>query len=467
MLSSVWGTGKRLELGAMNSEEPAGPARETFGSRFGTVATMIGVAVGLGNVWRFPYMVGKFGGAAFVAFYVVLVIAIGVPALMAELALGRHTRRGPVGAFERGGLPFGRAAGWFFFLVLMAALAYYATVVGWVLYYAAAELAGTVGLAFDPSAILPPEQGFVRRSFVLQLACTALVVGGCALVVQRGLRSGIERASTLIMPTLLAILLLLVLRTVTLPGAAEGVRWYVLKFSVADLNADVAMAALGQVVFSMSLGGTFMVLYGSYLGRDASVRRTAQWTAAGDTIAGLLAGLAIVPAVIAFGFEPSSGPGLLFSTIPAVFAAMPLGAVFGFLFFVGLFGAAFLSSVGAFAAMAAGLEDNTKLPRTAAIWTLALVVVALSIPPSINLAIFVPWDLTFGSGVQTLGSLLAVVTVAWCMQRSQLLAQLAAEGERPVSPWLYHWIRFGIPAAILTVGVWWFLTSVLGTATAV
>src|SRR4051795_81296 len=135
--------------------------RETFTTRFGTMMTIIGVAVGLGNVWRFPYMVGKFGGAAFVLFYVVVSVVIGVPALMAEFALGRSARRGPVGAFERGGLPYGRYVGWFLFFVVTAATGYYSAVIGWVLYYTIGQVAMLAHVPFDAAAILPPDHGFV------------------------------------------------------------------------------------------------------------------------------------------------------------------------------------------------------------------------------------------------------------------------------------------------------------------
>jgi len=436
--------------------------RETFTSRFGTLMTMIGVAVGLGNVWRFPYMVGKFGGAAFVLLYMLAVLAIGVPALMAEWALGRHTRRGPVGAFSAGGLPLGRYVGWFFFFVVSAATAYYTAVVGWVLYFGLADVA-SVFVAVDPAAILPPDEGFSAKSFLLQTACTAAVILACAVVLIRGLRSGIEAASKLIMPTLFIILLVLVVRSLTLPGAMEGVRWYILKFSLADINAKVMVAAMGQAIFSLSLGGTFMVVYGSYLAPRDSLAGNAAWTAVGDTSAGLLAGLAIIPAAIALGMEPSQGPGLIFSTLPDVFAAIPFGWMFGFLFFAGLFGAAYLSDVAAFEVLVAGLTDNTRVSRTRAVWIMSAVVFLLAIPPSINNGIFVPWDLLFGSGMQTLGSLLAVVTIGWCVHRSAALKALAGEGGAPVPAWLFHWIRYGIPAGILSVGVWWLLTSVFGT----
>ena len=429
--------------------------------------TMIGVAVGLGNVWRFPYMVGKFGGAAFVLFYVLVAVLIGVPALMAEYALGRVTRRGPVGAFAAGGFPFGRQVGWFFFCVVIAATGYYTAVIGWVLYYALGQGAQALGLTFDAALILPPEHGFVARSFLLQLACTAAVTLACALVLVKGLRAGIERASTIIMPALFLILLVLVVRSLTLPGAGEGVRWFILKFRWADLTPSVMVAAIGHMVFSLSLGGTFMVVYGSYLSERENVARPAIWTVIGDTGTSLLAGLAIIPAVFALHMQPTQGPGLVFSTLPQVFAAIPMGWLFGLLFFAGLFGAGYLSDVAAFEVLVAGLTDNTRLTRARSVWVMAAAVFLIAIPPTINNAIFVPWDLTFGSGMQTLGALLAVLTVGWCLHRSTALEELSAHGSRPVPTWLYHWIRFGIPAGILTVGIWWLLSSVLGAVRAV
>jgi len=441
--------------------------RETFASRFGALMTLIGVAVGLGNVWRFPYMTGKFGGAAFVLFYVVVAVAIGVPALMAEFTLGRYTRRGTVGAFAKGGFPFGRQVGWFFFAIVIAATGYYSAVVGWVLFYAVGQLAAMIGWSFNAAAVLPPEHGFNATSFVLQLACTGVVIFASALVMVKGLRKGIERASTIIMPTLCLVLVILMVRALTLPGAGEGVRWFILKFRLQDLTPAVMVAAIGHAVFSLSLGGTFMVVYGSYLSDEESLARNAIGTVAGDTITSLLAGLAVIPAVFALGLEPGQGPGLLFNTLPRVFAAIPLGAFFGMLFFLGLAGAGYLSNVAALEVLVAGLTDNTRLPRSRAVWLMAGIVFLVSIPPSLNNAIFVPWDLTFGSGMQTLGALVAVLTVGWCMTRGAALAELSKGNARAVPLWLYYWIRFGIPLAIGSVGIWWLFTSVFGLLTAV
>lgn len=438
-------------------------ARETFASRFGGLMTIVGVSVGLGHVWRFPYMVGKFGGAAFVLFYTLVSVVIGVPALMAEFALGRHTRRGPVGAFQLGGLPLGKYVGWFFFFVVTAATGYYSAVIGWVLYYAIGQVALVANIPFDAAAILPPDHGFVLKSFVLQMICTGIVILACAVVVLRGVRKGIEVVSTIVLPSMTIVTILVMIRALTLPGAMAGVRFYLLEFRFSDLTANVMAAAIGHAIFALSLGGTFMVVYGSYLHADEKLARPAIWTVIGDTGSSLIAGLAVIPAVFAFHLEPASGPGLIFNTLPKVFAAMPAGWLFGSLFFVSLLGAGYLSDIGAVEVLVAGLTDNTALTRKRAVWVMATACFVLAIPPSINNAIFVPWDLTFGSGMQTLGSLLAVLTVAWCMNRSTALEELFGAGGEPVPMWLFYWIRFGIPVIILGVGVYWLLTQVFGT----
>src|SRR5437764_6175478 len=353
------------------AERSAATSRETFASRLGGLLTIVGVSVGLGHVWRFPYMVGKFGGAAFVLFYVLVSAVIGVPALMAEFALGRITRRGPVGAFERGGLPYGRYVGWFLFFVVTAATGYYSAVIGWVLWYTVGQVAMLAQLRFDAAAILPPSHGFVLRSFLLQLSCTAVVLLACAAVLVKGVRKGIEVVSTIVLPAMTVVTIAVMIRTLTLPNAWRGVRWYLLEFRFHDLSANVMAAAIGHAIFALSLGGTFMVVYGSYLHADEPLARPAIWTVIGDTGSSLIAGLAIIPAVFALGIEPASGPGLIFNTLPRVFAAMPAGWLFGSLFFVSLLAAGYLSDIGAVEVLVAGLTDNTKVSRTRAVWLMS------------------------------------------------------------------------------------------------
>jgi NSS family neurotransmitter:Na+ symporter len=329
-----------------------------------------------------------------------------------------------------------------------------------VLYYAIGQLAMVAQIPFDAAAILPPDHGFVLKSFVLQMTCTAIVILACAMVVLKGVRKGIEVVSTIVLPSMTIVTILVMIRALTLPGAMAGVRFYLLEFRFSDLTANVMAAAIGHAIFALSLGGTFMVVYGSYLHADEKLARPAIWTVIGDTGSSLIAGLAVIPAVFAFHLEPASGPGLIFNTLPKVFAAMPAGWLFGSLFFVSLLGAGYLSDIGAVEVLVAGLTDNTNFTRKRAVWVMSAACFVLAIPPSINNAIFVPWDLTFGSGMQTLGSLLAVITLAWCMNRSTALKELFGAGEKPVPMWVFYWIRFGIPVVILGVGVYWLLTQV-------
>ncbi len=440
--------------------------RETFATRLGLLASMIGVAVGLGNVWRFPYMLGRYGGAAFLVVYVLGALVVGVPALMAEWSLGRATGRGPVGAFAAAGLPGGRKIGWFFFLVVTAATAYYVNVIGWVAWHGVAQVGSLLGFGMAGSWILPPEVGFEGRSMILQLVATALVLSGCALVLLRGIRSGIERASRIVTPLLFAGLAVLMVRGLTLPGAGDGLRW-LFAFEPDRVTATVAMAGLSQVVFSLALGGTFMVVYGSYMAPDEPLAGNALATVAGDTLAGLMAGLAIFPAVFALGLEPGSGPGLLFATLPRVFDSVPGGGVVGAVFFGALCGAAFLSAVAALEVLVAGVVDNLGVTRKRAIGLVSTGVLLAAVPPMLNMRVFVPWDLTFGSGMQTLGALLAALTFGWALSRSRALDQLAPAGTEGAGGlrFLYYWIRFAIPGAILGVGTWWALSEVLGVVT--
>lgn len=431
--------------------------RETFSSVYGLLMSMIGVAVGLGNVWRFPYMVGKFGGTSFVIFYLAAVFVIGIPILMAEWTLGRHTRKGTLGAFEKGKFPGGKYVGGFLFIIVFFATAYYGNTVGWVGYYGLSQLVDIFGGQINSDAILPPDQGFNRTSFFLQLIMTGTVVLLSGYILMKGLKKGIEKASKFIMPSLFIILIILIIRAVTLPGAGEGLKWYIGGFSFKNLTGPVMATALGHAVFSLSLGGTFMVVYGSYLEESASIPKNAVFTGLGDLLAGLLAGFAIFPAVFAFGLEPNSGPGLIFASLPKTFSMMPAGGLFAFLFFIGLFGAAMLSVVAAYEVLVVGITDNFRLKRKHAVWFVCAIVFLLSIPSMINLKIFIPWDLFFGSGMQTLGAFLAVITCLWCVKKSTALKELSKGSKMPFPKFLYWWMRIVIPLAILFVGMNWLL----------
>jgi NSS family neurotransmitter:Na+ symporter len=372
-----------------------------------------------------------------------------------------------VGAFQAAGAPAGKWIGWFFYLVVTAATAYYVNVIGWVAWHGIAQASPLLGVEVGGHWILPPERGFDVRALTLQLCATGLVLVACGWILTRGVRAGIENASRVLTPLLFVGLGVLVVRGLTLPGAMEGFRW-LFAFEPSRVTGTVAMAALSQVVFSLALGGTFMVVYGSYLKTGEGLGGNALATVTGDTLAGILAGLAVFPAVFALGLEPASGPGLLFATLPEVFSAIPAGGLVGTIFFTALAGAAFLSAVAALEVLAAGLVDSAGLRRSRAILLISGGVYLAAIPPMLNMRIFLPWDLTFGSGMQTLGALLAALTFGWALDRSRALKELAGSGEAGHSTGitvLYYWIRFVIPGAILGVGAWWVLTDVLGTVT--
>ena len=198
----------------------------------------------------------------------------------------------------------------------------------------------------------------------------------------------------------------------------------------------------------------------AHFDRKTEIPRNALFTGLGDTIAGLLAGCAIFPAVFALGLEPDSGPSLIFQTLPETFDLMPAGWLFGLLFFTGLFGAAFLSDIAAFEVLVGGMVDNTRLSRKKAVLLVCGIVGILAIPTMINMKIFVPWDLVFGSGMQALGTLLAVLTTVWCIRRADALKELSRGRNKPFPVLLYWWMRLVIPAAVLFVGIYWLLESV-------
>ena len=423
----------------------SGPAsgRPKFTTGFGVLMALIGVAVGLGNVWRFPYMAAAFGGGAFLLLYLVILGAFGIPALLAELTLGRLTRRGPVGAFTSIGMPAGKLAGWALFITIAMAASYYTVIVGWVLRYFFISLSGRIA-RIEASSFFDNLLG----GFLGQFLMTAIVLGLVAVVLMMGIRKGVERISTVGMPLLFILLILLIGRSVTLPGAGEGLRYYLLP-DFSKLDFSVASAALGQVFFSIGLGGTFMLTYASYLPDSTNLKMTGLSVGIGETLAAILAGFVIIPAAFALGLELNSGPSLTFITVPSIFAQIPAGALFATLFFGFLFFAAFLSDVAAIEVLVAGVVDELGWERNKSIVMFCGAVLLLGIVPMLSLDYILKSDLFWGSTMQPVGSVIALLGLAWVVGLGKALEEVnRGNAGRPVGRLWFYWIKYVVPLGI-------------------
>jgi len=424
-----------------------GSEREQFTGRWGVVFALLGVAVGLGNVWRFPYMMGLYGGGAFLIVYLLVVIMFGIPALVAELALGRATRQGPLSAFASVGIPGGRFLGGLLFFGVAMAMSYYLVVVGWIVAYfgiAVGNLAGVMDNFSSETFTL------LQVNWPLQVLCALLVAAGSAEVVGRGVRRGIERASSIFVPLFAVLMVLLAVRSVTLPGAEEGIR-YLLTPQWSSLSRSAVLAATGQAFFSLGLGGTFFVIYGSYLKDSESLTRRALGTAAGDVVASLLAAFAVMPAVFATGLSPQGGPPLLFEVLPEACLQIPGGLVFAVLFFAGLGCVAFLSGVAAVEVLVGSLSDRWSFSRRKAAWGVCMALVVVGFPATQSLDYLFRSDQIWGSTMQPLGSVIAVAALSWGLGKRKASAQLAAE-DGSVPAWVglwYAWLRWVVPIGVL------------------
>ena len=415
-----------------------------FSSGWGTVLAMVGVAIGLGNIWRFPYMMGRYGGSAFLVIYLVIVLAFGIPALMSEWSLGRRTRRGPWGAFGAAGLPAGRLWSSVILVTVVMAASYYAVVIGWVLQEAMAFMHAAVSarsaVSFSELTVGIPRQ---------LLATGVTVLLGCTIIAF-GVRGGIERASRIVIPVFFILFVVLIVRVLTLDGARDGLREF-LEPRWENFSFDTALAALGQAVFSLGLGGMFMVRYGSYMNKTDPIPRQAVLTAGADTGAALMAGLIIVPAVFAFDLDLSAGPSLMFEVMPEVFAKMPAGAWFGIVFFLSVFMVAMLSLIAAYEVIATTLEESLAWSRKRSLLIIAVVEIALALPAYTVAGYIGTSDLIWGSTMQPLGAALAVIALTWCVGRAGTLEEMRSASGPVVPVFVFYWIKYVIPAAILLI----------------
>lgn len=336
----------------------------SWGSRLGFILASAGSAVGLGAIWKFPYMVGTNGGAVFMLPYIFFTFTVGVSLLLAEFAMGRAGRRGPVGSLnDVCGKPWGFFGGVGVATVFLI-LSFYSVVGGWCLKYLWDAIDGS-GIIADPALLGAHFEGFVSNTTVSYLYLL-LFLGLTALVVVKGIESGIERVAKFLMPALFILMLVLIVRGISLPNGWAGVEFmFMPKWE--DFNSASLFNAMGFTFFSLSLGAGTMITYGTYLDRKADLPSSVGWVAFLGIMSSILGGLMVMPAVFAFNLDPTAGPGLTFVTMPAIFAQMPFGQAFAIFFYVCLFVAAITSSVSMLEACTALLTRSCMLKRSTAI----------------------------------------------------------------------------------------------------
>lgn len=369
----------------MKPETEALPAesvkREQWGSRVAFILAAAGSAVGLGNIWRFPYVVGTSGGAAFVFVYLVIIVLFGYPMMVTEMTLGQKTHKNAIGSFTKlaPGTPWW-ITGALGVLAGFVILSFYSVVSGWSLAYFFKTIQGSLSQGVNFAEVF---DAHIKNTGVTTM-WHAVFMGLTFAVIAAGVVKGIERTVKILMPALFVLLIALVCRAVTLPGADEGIQFY-LAPDFSKLTASSLLEAVGQAFFSLSLGMGCMITYGSYLGDHEEIAGNAAWVAGLDTAVALLAGFAIFPAVFALGFDPGQGPGLAFVTLPAVFAQMPGGVVFGAIFFLLLSVAALTSSISLLEVVVAWLVDEKGFDRKKSSLTMGILIFLLGIIAAISL----------------------------------------------------------------------------------
>ena len=417
-------------------------SRGKWGSRAGFILAAAGSAVGLGNIWRFPYMTGRNGGALFVLIYIGCVVILGLPVLLAELALGRATAKNPVGAFQaiRPGTKW-HYTGYLGVTTAVMILSFYAVIAGWTLGYCFKTLVGrfkTVGQA-EVAAIF---SRFIASPW-LQIALLALFLFLTAFIVNRGVAAGLEKFSKVLMPALFLIMVLLMVRSLTLPGAEKGLAFY-LQPDFAKIDGRVLLEAMGQAFFSLSLGLGTMLTYGSYLGKKENIVSSAAWVAALDTAIAILAGFIIFPALFSQNMAPDQGPGLVFAILPVIFSHIPGGMLFGAFFFVLLAVAALTSTISILEVPVAFLVDEKKWPRRRAAWLMGGAAFLFGIPsalsgggvkffnrlPLVHIDFLTLWDKVWGNVALSVGAFLVAIFVAHVWKTAGALEEITANGTR-------------------------------------
>ena len=441
-------------------------SRDSFGSRFGALVAMAGSAVGLGNLWRFPYLVGENGGAAFIIIYILLSFLICLPIFISEFVIGRRSQKNAYAAFRdlSGGSAW-RWVGLFTIIVPLVVLSYYSVIGGWSVEY----LLKSVTFAFESasqSAMSTMFSDFVSSTWGPLLVHTGFLLV-TTLIVVVGIKDGIEKFSKVMMPLLFFMVLAIAIYSMTLPGAKAGLD-YLFNPDFSKITGKACAAALGQAFFSLSLGFGTIMTYASYVDKKENILFQSTATAVSDLMFALIAGMAIMPAVFAFGLNPQSGPGLVFETLPFVFGQMPAGGFVAILFFLALLVAALTSSISMLEVAVAYLVEEKGFSRVWACVVLFVIcwvvgaVCSLSFGPLSGVKIdggniFDFFDNLSSNILMTLGSLLTVLFVGWRLKKTDVYDEFTNGGTLSRNAKLFGvlWflIRYICPLAIISIFV--------------
>lgn len=432
--------------------------RDTFSGRFGIIAAAAGSAIGLGNIWRFPYVCGQNGGAAFLLLYLACVVLIGLPVMLAEFSIGRRAQSNAYRAFKK----LSPHTPWYSIGIMgivaaFVILSFYSAVGGWTIEYIIRSLSNTLSSYTDEqfnSFITGSYQPILYQFCFLALALSIVVLG---------VKKGIERSAKILMPLLLFLLVVLCVRSVTLQGASEGLA-FLLKPDFSKLTGNSILTAMGQAFFSLSLGMGCMITYGSYIKRNEDLAYSAGMIAGADTLIAILSGIAIFPAATAFGIMPDAGPGLVFITLPNVFQQMAGGMIFSTCFFVLLCIAALTSAISLLEVVVSFCVEEIRIKRLWATIFVALAVFALGILCSLSLGImpglqlfgksfFDLMDFSSSNIFLPVGGFFISVYAGWVLKKRITAKELANGGilTFPLLRVFFFLIRYIVPVAILLV----------------
>lgn len=427
-------------------------SRERF-SRLGALMAIVGSAVGLGNIWRFPYQIGENGGAAFIVIYIGAMLVLCLPMMLCEFVIGRRGGSAPIEAFGKlaPSSPW-KYAGYLYAVIPFIILSYYSVVGGWSLEYFFRAVTG-----FFTSDTTQEQTTEFFRAFSSSpsrpLVCHTIFMLTTALVVSRGVKKGIEAVSKALMPVLFFIMLAIAIYSIFLPGSGAGFE-YIFKPDFSKVNGKTFANAIGQAFFSLSLGAGVMLTYASYFKKKENLQTIAVQTSFSDLGFALIAGCAVLPALFSFGLSPQQGPGLVFCTLPVLFAKMPLGVVISIAFFLCLIIAALTSIVSTFEVVVASLMEHFRIPsRKKASWIIFVAgwlvgtLCCLSFGPLQDFTIFGYtifnfFDTFTANVLLPLGGLVAVLMVGWKMDKDVFYSEYTNDGAGSLNCKLFPFVRF-------------------------